>query len=442
MAANEFSRNPCKSPRFLVIESQHRPGNLGRILTTIGECGILIDHITLVRRDQDRSVWEITVEMDETAGKLLYEHLARVPYGKLLGRSDRVFDRHRGGKIETVSKVALDSIQQLRDLYTPGVARVCLAIQKDPEKVWEYTNLGNTVGIITNGTAILGLGHIGALPGLPVIEGKAMIYAKFVGISGVPILLNDTDPKKVIDTVLAIESSFGAIHIEDIAAPGCFEIEEVLARTLNKPVMQDDQHGTAVVTLGALLTAAQRVNRDLTNSVIGQVGLGAAGIGIAGLLMRYGVKQVLGTDLREEALVRLERMGGKRASLSEMMRRADIVIATTGVKGLIKPEMVRKGQLVFALSNPEAEIEPHIALQQGAAFATDGRSVNNALGFPALFRGALDAHAKHFTDEMYLAAARKLAELAPPDELLPHVLDKTVHAAVAEAVKAAALKSQ
>ncbi len=429
-------------PEILIIESQHRPGNLGRILTAIGECSVMIDHITLVRRAQDRSVWEITVEMDDTASKQLYERLAQLPYGKLLGRSDRVFDRHRGGKIETVSKVPLDSLQQLRDVYTPGVARVCLAIQKEPDKVWEYTNLGNTVGIITNGTAVLGLGHIGAIPGLPVMEGKAMIYSKFVGISGVPILLNDTDPKRVIDAVLAVESSFGAIHLEDIAAPACFEIEDMLAKALDKPVMQDDQHGTAVVTLAALLTASRRVHRDLQSSVVGQIGLGAAGIGIASLLMRYGVKQVLGADLREEALLRFEDMGGRRAALAEIMQKADIIIATTGVKGLIRPEMVRKRQLVFALSNPEAEIEPRVALEHGAAFATDGRSVNNALGFPALFRGALDARAKHFTDEMYLAAAGKLSELAPPDELLPHVLDKSVHAAVAEAVKEAALKSQ
>jgi len=429
-------------PEILVIESIHQPGNLGRILTTIGECGIVIDHITLARRTQDKSVWEITVEMDEAAGKQLYERLAELPYARLLGRSDRVFDRHRGGKIETISKVALDSIQQLRDLYTPGVARVCLAIQKSPEKVWDYTNLGNTVGIITNGTAILGLGHIGALPGLPVMEGKAMIYAKFVGISGVPILLTDTEPKKVIDAVLAIESSFGAIHIEDIAAPACFEIEAALINKLNKPVMQDDQHGTAVVTLAAMLTASRRVNQDLKNSIVGQIGLGAAGIGISSLLLHYGVKQVLGTDVREDALKQLEHLGGKRASLAELMQKSHIVIATTGVKGLIKPEMVRKGQLIFALSNPEAEIEPRIALECGAAFATDGRSVNNALGFPALFRGALDAHAKRFTNEMYLAAASKLSELAPPDELLPHVLDKTVHLEVAEAVKQVALKNQ
>ncbi|HET7922753.1 MAG TPA: malic enzyme-like NAD(P)-binding protein [Gammaproteobacteria bacterium] len=428
-------------PEVLLLESQHRPGNLGRILTAIGECGIVIDHISLVRRAQDQSVWEVTVEMDEAAGKQLYAQLATLPYCKLLGRSDRVFDRHRGGKIEMVSKVPLDSIQQLRDVYTPGVARVCLAIQKEPEKAWDYTNLPNTVGIITNGTAILGLGNIGAVPGLPVMEGKAMIYSHFVGISGVPILLRDTDPKKVIDAVLAIEASFGAIHLEDIAAPECFEIEETLSAKLDKPVMQDDQHGTAVVALGALLSATARVGRELKDCVVGQVGLGAAGVGIVNLLLHYGVKQVLGSDLREEALTRLEGMGGKRASLADIMAKADIVIATTGVKGLIKPDMVRKGQLIFALSNPEAEIEPRLALEQGAAFATDGRSVNNALGFPALFRGALDAHAKRFTNAMYLAAAAKLAELAPPDELLPHVLDRAVHAAVAAAVKDAALKT-
>lgn len=427
-------------PEILLIESQHKPGNLGRVLTAIGECGTLIDHITLVRRDQDKSIWEVTVELDEEGGRKLAKGLEKLHYAKLLGRSDRVFDRHRGGKIETVSKVPLDSTQQLRDLYTPGVARVCLAIQENPEKVWEYTNYGNTVGIITNGTAILGLGPIGAVPGLPVMEGKAMIYSRFVGISGVPILLNETDPKKVIAAVQAIAPSFGAIHLEDIAAPECFEIETTLAETLDKPVMQDDQHGTAVVTLGALLTATYRVGRTLNDSVIGHIGLGAAGLGIAQLLIKNGVKAVIGTDLRDSALERLEKMGGHRAeNLNDLMGKADIVIATTGVKDLIKPEHVHSGQIIFALSNPESEIEPSTALAKGAAFATDGRSVNNALGFPALFRGALDARAKRFTDEMYLAAAHTLAELAPPNELLPQVLDKSVHAAVAAAVRDAAL---
>ncbi|HEX4299511.1 MAG TPA: malic enzyme-like NAD(P)-binding protein [Gammaproteobacteria bacterium] len=428
-------------PEILLIESQHKPGSLAKVLAVIGEANLVVEHLNAVRRHQDRTVWEVTIEMDEDADRSLYDKINALDNAKIIGKSDRVFDRHKGGKIEMVSKVPLDAIQQLRDLYTPGVARVSLAIQKDPAKAYEYTNLGNTVGIVTNGTAVLGLGAIGALAGLPVMEGKAMIYAKFVGLSGIPILLNDTSPKKIIETVLAIESSFGAIHLEDIAAPECFEVEDELIKRLKKPVLHDDQHGTAVVTLAALISATRRVNRDLKACTVGQIGLGAAGIGIVRLLNQYGVKSVLGADRREEALSRVEKMGGKRATLEQVMQQADIVIATTGVKGLILPGMVRKGQIIFALSNPEPEISARKALEAGAAYATDGRSVNNALGYPALFRGALNARAKRFTDAMYFAAATTLAELAPAEELLPDPLDKTVHTAVADAVKDAALSS-
>ena len=428
-------------PEILLIESQHKPGSLAKVLQVIGEAGVVVEHLHSLRRHQDKTVWEITLEMDEEADRSLYDKINALPNAKIIGKSDRVFDRHKGGKIEMVSKVPLDAIQQLRDLYTPGVARVSLAIQRDPAKAWEYTNLGNTVGIITNGTAVLGLGDIGALPGLPVMEGKAMIYAKFTGISGIPILLSDKAPQKIIDTVLAIESSFGAIHLEDIAAPECFEIEEQLIKRLRKPVLHDDQHGTAVVTLAGLLSATRRLGRDLKSCTVGQIGLGAAGIGIVRLLSGYGVKAVLGADRREEALARVEKMGGKRASLEQVMQQADVVIATTGVKGLIQESMVRKGQMIFALSNPEPEISARRALEAGAAFATDGRSVNNALGYPALFRGALDARARCFTDAMFFAAAQKLAELAPGEELLPDPLDKSVHAAVAAAVKEAAMQS-
>jgi len=428
-------------PEILLIESQHKPGSLARVLAVIGEANLVVEHLHAVRRHQDKTVWEVTIEMDEDADRSLYDKINALDNAKIIGKSDRVFDRHKGGKIEMVSKVPLDAIQQLRDLYTPGVARVSLAIQKDPAKAYEYTNLGNTVGIVTNGTAVLGLGSIGALAGLPVMEGKAMIYAKFVGLSGIPILLSDKDPKKIIETVLAIESSFGAIHLEDIAAPECFEVEEELIKRLKKPVLHDDQHGTAVVTLAALISATRRVDRDLKSCTVGQIGLGAAGIGIVRLLSQYGVKSVLGADRREEALSRVEKMGGKRATLEQVMQQADIVIATTGVKGLIPPAMVRKGQIIFALSNPEPEISARMALEAGAAYATDGRSVNNALGYPALFRGALDARARRFTDAMYFAAAATLAELAPAEELLPDPLDKTVHTAVADAVKDAAISS-
>ncbi len=425
-------------PEVLIVESEHRPGSLGRILTAIGECGVVIDHLTAVSRNQDKTVWEITIEIDPGTSPLLEARLASLPNARLIGKSDRVFDRHRGGKIEMVAKVPLDSLQQFRDLYTPGVARVCLAIEKNPEALWDYTNYGNTVAIVTNGTAILGLGAIGAQAGLPVMEGKSMIYSRMVGISGIPILLHETDPLRIIDQVTAIADSFAAIHLEDISAPACFEITEGLADRLAKPVLHDDQQGTAVVALAALLSATRGLHQDLHEAVIGQIGLGAAGIGISRLVLRYGVRELWGADRRPEALSGLAALGGHPAKISELMQAADIVIMTTGVKNLVTRDLIRPGQLIFALSNPEPEISAREALEAGARFAADGRSVNNALGFPGLFRGALDARVPRFTDAMFLAAANRLAELTPPGEILPDVLNPAVHAAVAEAVGLAA----
>ena len=222
--------------------------------------------------------------------------------------------------------------------------------------------------MITNGTAVLGLGDIGPLAGLPVMEGKAALFASLVGINGVPILLDEKDPRRVVDIVMAIEKSFGAIQLEDFAAPACFDIESELRRRLNKPVLHDDQHGTAVVVLAALHNAARRVGRRLEDSTIGQIGLGAAGIGIVRLLLAFGAKRILGADRNPLALDRLEALGGQRATLAEVMANCDIVAATTGVKGLIRPEMVRPGQVVLALSNPDPEIEPITALERGAVF--------------------------------------------------------------------------
>ncbi len=425
-------------PEILLVESEHRPGSLGRILTAIGECGVVIDHLTAVRRHQDRTTWEITIEIDEETGRRVTERLAALPNARLVGKSDRVFERHRGGKIEMVAKVPLDSLQQLRDLYTPGVARVCLAIRDDPEKIREWTNYGNSVGIVTNGTAILGLGAIGAQAGLPVMEGKSMIYSRMVGLSGIPVLLRETEPRKIVDTILAIEGSFAAIHLEDIAAPACFNVTRALEQALDKPVLHDDQDGTAVVTLAALLTAARKTGINLHEAVVGQVGLGAAGIGIARLIRDFGVRDLIGTDRRPEARSEFEQLGGTLVTLEKLMHHASIVIATTGVKDLIAPASVKPGQIIFALSNPEPEISARHALEAGAAFATDGRSVNNALGFPGLFRGALDARARRFTRDMLLAASYRMAELAPDGEILPDVLDPATHAAVAHAVSQAA----
>jgi malate dehydrogenase (oxaloacetate-decarboxylating) len=423
-----------KVPEIIIVETLHQPGSLARVLQVIADAGLAIDHLQALRRKQGRTLWEITLEMDEEADRSLYARIDALPIAHFVGKSDRVFDRHRGGKIRTESAIPITTQQVLRDIYTPGVARVCLAIQKDPALVWDYTSLGSSVAVVTNGTAVLGLGDIGALAGLPVMEGKAALFATLVGINAVPILLEEKDPARCIDHIAAIASGFGAIQLEDFAAPACFEIEEGLRARLDRPVLHDDQHGTAVVTLAAVLNATRRTGTLIGDCVVGQVGLGAAGIGIVRLLREAGARRLLGTDLDAGAMRRLAAMGGEAATLAEIMQKADIVIATTGVRGLIAPEAVRKGQIILALSNPDPEIEPAVALAHGAAFAADGKGINNLLGFPGLFKGALAARAKRFTDDMLLAAAGAIAELAQGDDLVPDPLDRAVHEAVAEAV--------
>ncbi|MBS0580167.1 MAG: NADP-dependent malic enzyme [Proteobacteria bacterium] len=427
-----------KIPEILIVETVHQPGSLASVLQVIADAGLAIEHLNALRRDQGRTLWEITLEMDEEADRSLYERIGALPTARFIGKSDRVFNRHRGGKIRTVASMPINTQQILRDLYTPGVARVCLAIQKDPQAAREFTALARTVAIVTNGTAVLGLGSIGALAGLPVMEGKAALFAETVGINGVPILLNETEPERVCAAVMAIESSFGAIQLEDFAAPECFAIEQTLQARLAKPVLHDDQHGTAVVALAALINATRFAGRDLTADTVGQVGLGAAGTGIVRLLRAYGVKRILGTDRNAQAVARLEAQGGEGVTLEALMQRSDVVIATTGVKGLIRPEWVRRGQVILALSNPDPEIEPLAARERGAAFAADGKGINNVLAFPGLFKGALEANARAFTDAMLMAAARAIAGLAHGDELVPDPLDKQVHEQIAAAVRRAA----
>ena len=434
--------SPMKIPEILIVETVHQPGSLARVLQVIADAGLAIEHLTALRRDQGKTLWEITVDMDEEADRSLYERIGELPIARFVGKSDRVFNRHRGGKIRTVASAPINTQQMLRDVYTPGVARVCLAIQKDPAAAWEYTALGSTVAVVTNGTAVLGLGNIGPLAGLPVMEGKAALFAELAGLNGVPVLLTETEPKRVADIVSGIASSFGAIQLEDFAAPECFEIERLLRERLAVPVLHDDQHGTAVVTLAALINAARRTGIDLHASCVGQIGLGAAGAGIVRLLRAYGVERILGTDLNAAAVARLVAAGGEGVTLEALMQRADIVIATTGVRGLIKPQWVRKGQVILALSNPDPEIEPLIAREQGAALAADGKGINNVLAFPGLFKGALAARARSFSDAMLMAAANAIAGFACcGDELVPDPLDKRLHVAVSAAVRAAAADS-
>ena len=431
-----------KIVRVLRVMIRDEPGHLGRLAQAIGDCGGNIGDIVKLRPAGDSNVREFELYLDsEEQLQAILREIEQIEGIDLETTFDPVLEVHRAGKIHMRSTVPIERIGDVRMIYTPGVATVCREIHANPEKVYAYTAIGETVAIITNGTAILGLGNIGVHAGLPVMEGKSVLLDRLAGLSGIPILIPTRDVQTFVDTVIQIAPSFGAIKLEDIAAPECFEIEERLCQALPIPVMHDDQHGTAVVVLGALLNALAPENRPLEQQTIGLVGIGAAGLGTVKLLRAYGVKNVLGSDIKREAMQRLERAGGQATDLASVMKKSDIVIATTGQPGLITPQMVQPGQVVLALSNPTPEIQPSAALAAGARLAADGRSVNNALAFPGLFRGALNSRSRRINDAMKIAAAEAIASFAEPGELVPGLLHPDVHHAVAEAVEEAALAS-
>ncbi len=430
-----------KISRTLRVRNEQKLGVLAHLLTVVAEMGGTVGDIQLLNETSRSIVRDITVYGDDAAHvERIVEALASQPGTKILQVRDEVLELHQKGKIAIRSRVPLDSMATLRRVYTPGVAEVCLKIAKDPGLARLYTSISHMIAIVTDGTAVLGLGDIGALAGMPVMEGKAMLMESLVGLSGIPILLNTKDPDEIISAVAAIAPTFSAIQLEDISAPRCFEIEERLQAKLDIPVMHDDQHGTAVVSTAALTNACRQAGMDMNVAVIGQIGLGAAGYAIAQMLMRLTGNAVYGTDLSAEAVRHLEAAGGKGSNLGEIMAHCDIVIATTGAAGLIKPEMVRQGQIILALSNPNPEIDPDVALEHGAAFAADGKMVNNVLGFPGIFRGAVDANAPRITHEMLVAAARTIADMTPQGDLVPSPLDKEVHMAVAKAVALKAIE--
>ncbi|MFC4544990.1 NAD-dependent malic enzyme [Paenactinomyces guangxiensis] len=397
-----------------------------------------IGDVTTIKIGPLSTVRDITVhcESDEQLDDVV-EAIKKLESGIFVHAvSDDVLRAHEGGKIHMTSRMDIRSLADLRRVYTPGVANVCRVIQEDPEKARYYTSIGNSVAIITDGTAILGLGNIGPLAGMPVMEGKAALFDRFAGISGIPILLDTSNPDEVVRTVKNIYKGFGGILLEDIGSPHCFEIEERLKEEIPIPVMHDDQHGTAVVTLAAVISACRSAGVTLKEAVVGQIGLGAAGLAICRMFMAYGVREMCGVDRQPAALDRLAGYGGTPLdSLEDLMSRCNIVIATTGVPGLIRPEMICRGQVILALSNPKPEIEPEDALKAGAAFAADGRSVNNVLGFPGIFRGALNARASQITHSMLVAAARAISNCTSHGEIVPHPLDPKVHVEVARAVE-------
>jgi len=429
--------------RTLRVRNEHRPGVLGRLATAIGAAGANLGDIRTVWLGPDHIVRDLDVlieDLRELEGVL--QAVRDTPDVELIDVIDDVHELHIDGKLEIRATHPVQSIHDLRRVYTPGVAEVVQTIAANPDESYVFTTRGKSVAIVTNGTRVLGLGNVGPIASLPVMEGKAALLHQFIGISAWPIVLNERDPDAIVETVKRFAGGFGAIQLEDIESPVCFHVEERLVAELEMPVLHDDQHGTAVAALAAVTNAMARAHLDVSRARLGVLGLGAAGTAIARMIQSATERPVLGYDPSAGAQARLQKLGGEAvASLDELMQRADVVIAVSGRAGLIRPEQVRKGQGILALTNPHPEIEPAAALAAGAAFAADGRSVNNLLGFPGILRAALDTRARRISREMYVATARVIASLAGPNELVPNPLRRDVHRAVARAVAHAAQES-
>ena len=448
-------------------ETSNQPGTLGRVASTIGEQGGDIGAIDIVNVGGGTIVRDITVAArDEAHGQQIVQSLGTLDGVRVLHCSDRTFLVHLGGKIEVNGRVPVKTRDDLSMVYTPGVARVCMAIHDDPDKQWTLTVKRHLVAVVTDGSAVLGLGNIGAAAAQPVMEGKCMIFKAFGDVDAFPICLATQDAGEIVETVQRIAPVFGGINLEDIAAPKCFEIEQRLRQTLDIPVMHDDQHGTAVVGLAALTNALKVVGKSMDEVKIVLSGVGAAGVAIARILAEAGARQLILCDTTgaiyrgrtinmnpiKEALASETNRDGEQGSLHDVLRGADVFIGVSA-PGVIGREDVRtmaRDPIVFALANPIPEVQPEELVGIARVVAT-GRSdypnqINNSLGFPGIFRGALEVGATDINEAMKLAAARAIADLVADDEVqeeyvIPSMFDRRVADAVAAATREAAWDS-
>ncbi len=459
--------NPSASYSLTMrVEIPAVAGSFAKVAAAIGEAGGDLGAIDLVRVAKTHRVRDITVSAsDADHGQQIVDAVRGVAGVRISNVSDRVFLMHLGGKIEVQNKVPVKTRDDLSMAYTPGVARVCMAINRDPDKVRALTIKQNTVAVVTDGTAVLGLGDIGPKAAMPVMEGKAMLFKEFAGIDAWPLCLDTHDTDEIISIVKAIAPGFGGINLEDIAAPRCFEIEGRLRRELDIPVFHDDQHGTAVVVLAGLLNAAKVVGKRIEDMRVVLVGVGAAGVAVSKLLMEAGVGDIVGCD-REGALhpgikglTAIQKWYARNTnprrfegSANEALRGADVFIGLSG-PGAVSVEAVKtmaSDAIVFAMANPEPEVHPEEIEGHVRVIAT-GRSdypnqINNVLAFPGIFRGALATAATSINEAMNLAAARAIASVVPEDEvhdeyIIPSVFNKAVVELVAAAVGEAAMET-
>ncbi|MDI6857166.1 MAG: malic enzyme-like NAD(P)-binding protein [Dehalococcoidia bacterium] len=445
----------------------NRVGMLGRITSAIGEAGGDIGAVDIVQSTQNMMVRDITFTAhDVDHGYQIIERIKAVEGVHIRSISDPVFLLHLGGKIEIANKAPVKTRGDLSAAYTPGVARICQAIHKEPLAVWSLTIKGNSVAVVTDGSAVLGLGDIGPEAALPVMEGKAMLFKEFGGVDAWPICLATNDTDEIVRAVKAIAPGFGGINLEDIAAPRCFEIEERLRAELDIPVFHDDQHGTAVVVLAGLINALKIVKKKFEDLRVVLLGVGAAGVACTRILQSMGVRDIVGVDragtlykgrkehMNEAKVWYAENTNPRRVkgSLSDAMEGADVFVGLSG-PGLLTVDDIRKmnrDPIVFAMANPDPEIPPEEALPYVRVFAT-GRSdypnqINNVLCFPGFFRGLLDTHASAVNEEMKIAAAQAIASTVSDRELheeyiIPSVFNRSVARAVARAVADAAYRT-
>ncbi|HEU4492716.1 MAG TPA: malic enzyme-like NAD(P)-binding protein [Rubrobacteraceae bacterium] len=443
----------------LRVEFPHRAGSLGKILTAVGDAGGMVGAVDIVRMGQETSCRDITINArDSEHGQQVVHAVDSLPEVKVINVSDRTFLMHLGGKIEVRSRMQIRTRDDLSMVYTPGVARVCRAIAQEPERAFNLTIKRNTVAVVSDGTAVLGLGDIGPRAAMPVMEGKAALFKQFAGVDAFPICLDTKDTDEIVETVKNLAPAFGGINLEDISAPRCFEIEERLKEALDIPVFHDDQHGTAVVVLAALINALKIVGKKIEDLRIVVNGVGASGVACAKIMMAAGAVNIIGCD--SKGIVHEERDGlnpskqwfakhtnpeGRTGDLSDAVRGADLFLGLSvpGVLTVEHLESMNEDPIVFAMANPDPEIRPEEAFGHARIIAT-GRSdypnqINNVLCFPGIFRGALDVRAREINEDMKLAAAEAMAAVIPDEErsedyIIPSVFDERVAPAVAEAV--------